>query len=125
MPRLTVIQTLPALNTGGVERGTLEVAAELVKRGHRSIVVSAGGELLEELVHNGSEHIALSVGNKSLLTLRHIPLLRRILGESGATIVHARSRLPAWISYLAWKGMDPASRPRFVTSVHGPYSVNH
>jgi len=124
MRKLTVIQTLPALSTGGVERGTLEVAEELVKRGHRSIVVSSGGAMLKELIEKGSEHYDLAVGKKSLATLWHIPRLRKIMRETGATIVHARSRLPAWISYLAWKGMDPASRPRFITSVHGPYTVN-
>ncbi len=42
---LSVVQLLPALNVGGVERGTLEVAKELVKHGHRSIVISAGGRM--------------------------------------------------------------------------------
>lgn len=124
MRKLTVIQTLPALNTGGVERGTLEVAAELVRCGHRSIVVSAGGELLDELISSGSEHFGLPVGHKSLLSLRYIHPFRRLINESRPDIVHARSRLPAWISYLAWKDLDPATRPRFITSVHGPYSVN-
>lgn len=124
MTRLTVIQILPALNTGGVERGTLDVAAELVRRGHRSIVISGGGELLGELKSSGSEHITLETGKKSLLTLRHIPELRRIMHSSHAHIVHARSRLPAWISWLAWRGMDPEKRPHFITSVHGPYTVN-
>jgi glycosyltransferase involved in cell wall biosynthesis len=121
---LTVIQVLPALDTGGVERGTLEIAAALVEQGHRSIVISAGGRLLDELVRSGSEHILMPVGKKSPLTLRYIPRLRKILLNNGASILHARSRLPAWISYLAWKGLKPGSRPRFVTSVHGPYSVN-
>jgi glycosyltransferase involved in cell wall biosynthesis len=125
MKRLTVIQTLPALNTGGVERGTLEVAAELVRRGHRSIVVSAGGELLDELLSSGSEHVTLPVGKKSLTTLKYIAHLKRLCKTSAADILHSRSRLPAWISYLAWKGLPAASRPRFVTSVHGPYSVNY
>jgi len=124
MSRLTVVQALPALNTGGVERGTLEVAAELVKRGHRSIVVSAGGELLEELIQTGSEHILLPVGKKSPLTLKYIFPLRTALLQNNTSILHARSRLPAWISYLAWRGMANSKRPRFVTSVHGPYSVN-
>lgn len=124
MTRLTVIQILPALNTGGVERGTLDVAAELVRRGHRSIVISGGGELSGELKSSGSEHIPLEVGKKSLLTLRHIPELRRIMHGAGAHIVHARSRLPAWISWLAWRGMDPENRPHYITSVHGPYTVN-
>jgi glycosyltransferase involved in cell wall biosynthesis len=125
MRKLTVIQTLPALNTGGVERGTIEVAAELVRRGHRSIVVCAAGELLPELLATGSEHIALPVGKKSLFTLRFIPRFRQIMRDTGANIIHARSRLPAWISYLAWRGLDPRTRPRFITSVHGPYTVNH
>lgn len=124
MNKLTVIQVLPALNTGGVERGTLEIAAELVRHGHRSIVISGGGELLDELVASGSEHITLPVGKKSPLTLLLIPELRRIIAGSGASILHARSRLPAWICWFAWKGMDVKTRPRLVTSVHGPYTVN-
>ena len=122
--QLTVIQTLPALNVGGVERGTLEIAAALVKKGHRSIVVSAGGRLVQQLVDQGSEHIALPIGEKSLFTLRHIYKLRDILSAENASILHARSRFPAWISYLAWKSMAPDLRPHFVTTVHGPYTVN-
>ena len=122
--KLTVIQTLPALNAGGVERGTLEVAAELVRRGHRSIVISAGGRMVEKLLEQGSEHITLPLGKKSPFTFRYIFRLRRIIRESGAHILHTRSRLPAWLSYLAWKGLPEGSRPRFITTVHGPYTVN-
>ena len=56
--------------------------------------------------------------------MRYITHLRRYLSEQNVSILHTRSRLPAWISYLAWKGMDPEKRPRFVTTVHGPYTVN-
>ncbi len=73
---LNVVQLLPALNVGGVERGTLEVAKELVKHGHRSIVISAGGRLVDELVSSGSEHIQLDIGKKSLFSLKHISSLR-------------------------------------------------
>jgi glycosyltransferase involved in cell wall biosynthesis len=121
---MSIVQLLPALNVGGVERGTLEVAKELVKHGHRSIVISAGGRLVDELVSSGSEHIQLDIGKKSLLSLRHVSYLRRYFAEENIDIIHARSRLPAWLTYLAWNKMDPASRPRFVTTVHGPYSVN-
>jgi glycosyltransferase involved in cell wall biosynthesis len=121
---LTVIQCLPALNHGGVERGTLEVAEALVTRGHRSIVVSAGGSLVPQLLQTGSEHVCLPIGRKSVLTLQHIPALRRLLRNTGADILHARSRLPAWISYFAWRGMDRQQRPAFITTVHGAYSVN-
>ena len=121
---LTVVQLLPALDVGGVERGTLEVAKELVRRGHRAVVVSAGGQLVGDLRALGAEHVQWSIGRKSLLSLRYVRPLRRLLASMDADIVHARSRLPAWLGFLAWRGMNPARRPRFVTTVHGPYSVN-
>jgi glycosyltransferase involved in cell wall biosynthesis len=122
--KLTVIQTLPALNSGGVERGTIEVADKLVRKGHRSIVISSGGQMLNQLLETGSEHITLPIGKKSLSSLLLIKELRRVIRESEANILHARSRLPAWLSYLAWRKLSKDSRPHFVTSVHGPYSVN-
>ena len=121
---LTVVQCLPSLDHGGVERGTLEVAAALVQRGHRSMVVAGGGRLVPELTAAGSQHIPLPIGRKSLLSLRYVPLLRKLLEEKNVDVLHARSRLPAWIAYLAWRGMDPGRRPVFITTVHGAYSVN-
>jgi glycosyltransferase involved in cell wall biosynthesis len=124
MVRLSVTQLLPAMHGGGVERGTLEVAGELVRQGHRSVVISAGGRLVPELLNAGGEHLAWPLGVKSPLTLRWIWPLRRWLAEQRIDILHARSRLPAWIGWLAWRGMNPATRPRFVTTVHGLYSVS-
>jgi glycosyltransferase involved in cell wall biosynthesis len=121
---LTVVQVLPALESGGVERGTLEVGKYLVEHGHRSIVISAGGRMVEQLEREGSEHVQWDIGRKSLWTLRLIPRLRRFLRDNTVDILHARSRMPAWICYLAWKGMNPKTRPHFVTTVHGMYSVN-
>jgi glycosyltransferase involved in cell wall biosynthesis len=122
--KLTVVQALPALDAGGVERGTLEVGRYLATNGHRSIVISAGGRLVEQLEREGSEHIQWDIGRKSPWSLRLIPHLRKLLDENKVDILHARSRMPAWICYLAWKGMDPVARPHFVTTVHGLYSVN-
>jgi len=121
---LTVVQVLPALESGGVERGTLEVGKYLVEQGYRSIVISAGGRLVDQLTREGSEHVPWDIGRKSLWTLRLIVPLRRFLRENKADILHVRSRMPAWICYLAWVGMDRKTRPHFVTTVHGPYSVN-
>ncbi|MDX1519487.1 MAG: glycosyltransferase family 4 protein, partial [Gammaproteobacteria bacterium] len=104
--------------------GTLEVANALSENGDRSIVISAGGRLVQGLVDNGSEHIALTVGKKTPLTLRHVKTLRDLFRSRDIDIVHARSRLPAWIAWLALRGMDQAMRPVFVTTVHGPYTVN-
>jgi glycosyltransferase involved in cell wall biosynthesis len=123
--RLTVLQILPALESGGVERGTLEVGKYLVEQGHRSIVISAGGRLVEQLQREGSEHLAWDVGRKSLLTPpRYVGRLRRLLRGEKVDILHIRSRMPGWVAYLAWKGMDPEHRPHLVSTVHGMYSVN-
>lgn len=123
--RLTVLQMLPALESGGVERGTLEIARALVERGHRSLVVSAGGRLVSQLQAESSEHLAWNVTKRShLFALRYIPALRRLLRREGVDILHVRSRHPAWVAWSAWRGMPPHARPRFVTTVHGLYSVN-
>ena len=122
--QLTVMQILPALESGGVERGTLEVAGALARAGHRSLVVSAGGRLVDRLLADGSEHIYLPVGRKSLTTLLQVRRLRHILQQERVDILHARSRLPAWVAWMAWRGMPAEGRPRFVTTVHGLYSVN-
>lgn len=121
---MTVVQVLPALETGGVERGTLEVGKALVEQGHRSIVISAGGRLVEQLEREGSEHLAWAIGEKRLWTLRLVRRLRHFLSDNKVDILHARSRVPAWVARLAWQRMDPLTRPHFVTTVHGLYSVN-
>ena len=123
-PGLTVVQMLPALEGGGVERGTLEVAAALAQRGHRSLVISAGGRHVARLEAGGSRHVAWSIGAKSPLTLRWVGRVRRLLVEENVDILHARSRLPAWVAWLAWRGLPPERRPRFLTTVHGLYSVS-
>ena len=117
--RLTVVQLLPALDAGGVERSTLEIAEALVDAGHRAIVVSAGGRMLPQLAAMGAEHVMLDIGRKSPASLRHVPALRRLFARERVDIVHARSRLPAWLGRLALRSMAGARRPHFVTTVHG------
>lgn len=122
--RLTVLQLLPALESGGVERGTVEVGAELVRRGHRSLVISGGGRLAERLEQTGSEHVTWSIGKKSPLTARWIVPLRNLILREGVDVLHARSRVPAWVAWLAWNSLPDRRRPRFLTTAHGLYSVN-
>ena len=121
---MKVVQVLPALELGGVERGTLEIADGLVKAGHESLVISAGGRLVEKLEASGSRHIQWNLGRKSLFMLLQVRPFRRWLENEKPDIVHVRSRMPAWVVWLAWRGMDPETRPRFITTLHGMHSVN-
>lgn len=121
---MKIVQILPELNAGGVERGTLEIASHLVSQGHEAIVVSNGGRLVEALEKSGALHVHMPVHRKSLATLLQVRPMRRFLTESRPDIVHIRSRVPGWVTWLAWRGMDPATRPHLVSTVHGFYSVS-
>lgn len=121
---MKVMQVLPELNSGGVERGTLEVADFLVKSGHEAVVVSNGGRLVGELEKSGARHITMPIHRKSLGSLFQVNPFRKLLEKEKPDILHIRSRVPGWIAYLAWRKMDPATRPRLVSTVHGFYSVN-
>ena len=121
---MKVIQILPELEFGGVERGTIELGKYLVDQGHESIVISNGGRLVAQLEAEGIRHITLPVHKKRLSSLKQVKILRNLFEEERPDIIHLRSRLPAWLAYLAWRRMDPQTRPRLVTTVHGFYSVN-
>jgi glycosyltransferase involved in cell wall biosynthesis len=120
----TVLQLLPDLQSGGVERGTLEISNALVDMGWKSLVISQGGRLVDELESGGASHIQWPIGKKTPLTLRFVPALIRLCREQKVDILHARSRMPAWIAFWAWRCMPKSSRPVFVTTVHGLNSVN-
>ncbi|MFN3586618.1 MAG: glycosyltransferase, partial [Moraxellaceae bacterium] len=72
----------------------------------------------------GSQHITLPVARKSLASLWQVRPFRRLLADLRPDILHARSRVPAWIAWLAWRKLSADSRPRFVTTVHGLHSVS-
>ena len=118
------MQLLPGLEAGGVERGTVEVSQALCERGHRSVVVSSGGRMVPQLEDHGALHVPMPIHRKSPATLLQVRPLRRLILEHGVQVLHARSRVPAWVAYLAWRGLPPRQRPAFVTTVHGLYSVN-
>lgn len=121
---LKVLQILPALDNGGVERGTLEIADALLSAGHHSWVLSAGGQLVSRLERRGSVHVHWALGRKSPLTLAQVPRLRRWLNTQQFDILHLRSRMPAWVTWLAWRGLPEAGRPRLISTVHGLHSVS-
>jgi len=121
---MKILQILPELNSGGVERGTLEIAAHLVRAGHEALVVSNGGRQVAALEKLGARHVTMPVHRKSLASLGQVWRLRRLFREERPDIVHIRSRVPGWVAWLAWRGMPAAERPRLVSTVHGFYSVN-
>jgi lipopolysaccharide heptosyltransferase II len=115
---MRILQIVPQMNVGGVETGTLDLAKELVRFGHESFVVSAGGILVQALEEAGTRHIQLPVHKKSIWKIwRLSKTLRKIIREQKIEIVHARSRVPAWISFLAVRGTSA----RFLTTAHGYY----
>jgi glycosyltransferase involved in cell wall biosynthesis len=121
---LNVLQILPSLGFGGVERGTVQITNALVDRGHKAFVVSGAGPLIEEVKQAGGTHFALNVGKKSPATLLLIPKLAQLFIKHNIDIVHSRSRLPAWLTMAALKFIPQHKRPTWFTTVHGPYSIN-
>ena len=121
---MTVMQVLPALGGGGVERGVLEVAKALVEAGHRSIVVSAGGKMVESLTREGSVHYQMPIGSKTPLALTCLPKLRKLIQDENVDVLDYHSRMPGWICLAAWKSLPTAARPKLISTLHGLHSVN-
>ena len=122
--KITILQVLPDLNSGGVERGTLEVNKYLANKGYRTLVLSNGGTMVRELKSDKGEHFKLGVGKKNLFVIFTVFKLINFIKKNKIDIVHARSRLPAWICFFAINFIKKNNRPIFITTVHGPYSVN-
>ncbi len=121
---MKVMQLLPELNSGGVERGTLEIARALVADGHESLVVSHGGRLVNQLETEGSKHCTLAIHKKALSSLWQIRPLRQLIEAEQPDILHVRSRVPAWLTHFALKGIPAHKRPHLISTVHGFYSIN-
>lgn len=116
---MVVLQILPELKSGGVERGTVDLAKYLKRKGHKAVVVSAGGPLVGELVSAGVTHYALPVHKKSLLSIIHsVRALIKIVRLEQVQVIHARSRVPAVIAFF----VSRYTQVPFVTTCHGFYS---
>ncbi|MGA1933153.1 glycosyltransferase [Arcobacter sp. YIC-464] len=121
MKKLKVVQVLPELNEGGVERGTVESSREYIKRGIESIVISNGGKLVPQIEKDGGKHYTFDVCSKNIFTIFfRVFRLKKLLEEIKPDIIHVRSRVPAWLVYFANKEL----KIPFVTTVHGLNSVN-
>src|SRR6476661_179965 len=108
-----VLQVVPSLVSGGVERGTCDLAAALVEAGWTAYVASAGGPMEKELARVGAQHITLPLASKNPLVIRrNAKALAEIIRRCGIDVVHARSRAPAW---SAWSAARATGR-RFITT---------
>ncbi len=116
---LTVLQVLPALGEqGGVERGTVDVAAAIVAAGGRAVVVSAGGPRVPVLTRLGAKHVTMPAGSKNpWVIFRNSRRLAKLIRRGRIDLVHARSRAPAWSAFMA---AERCGVP-FVTTFHGTY----
>jgi glycosyltransferase involved in cell wall biosynthesis len=113
-----VLQVLPALDGGGVERGTVEIAAAIARAGGTALVASAGGRLEAAVARAGGRHLPLKLTARTPWAIwRNAVLLERLIRAHGVDIVHARSRAPAWSAWLAAR----RAGAHFVTTYHAPY----
>lgn len=117
---VTILQVLPRLETGGVERGTVEIAEGIVAAGGRALVASEGGRMVRELARVGAEHVTLPLASKKPWVMHaNVARLRSLIADKGVALVHARSRAPAWSARLAAR----AAGVPFVTTFHGTYNL--
>ena len=116
----TILQVLPGLETGGVERGAIDMALAIQAAGWRAIVASEGGRMKRELDRAGVLHVALPLSSKNPLVMRaNAKRLTRLIAEEKVSLVHARSRAPAWSAEAAAR----AAGVPFVTTFHGTYGL--
>ena len=116
----SIIQVLPALNQGGVERGTIEIATTLQQAGISNYVISAGGQMVSELEKIGVEHITLPVATKNPFKIwLNAQKMIKIFKEKEAGLIHVRSRAPAWsVKWASQKTKIP-----YIASYHGVYGI--
>ncbi len=117
---MKIVQLLPELNEGGVERGVVELNREYVKNGIESFVISNGGKLEDIIKKDGGTHLKFDVCSKNIFSVfSRASKLKKILKQLNPDILHVRSRVPAWLVYFANKSLNI----KVVSTVHGFNSV--
>jgi glycosyltransferase involved in cell wall biosynthesis len=117
--RLTILNVLPKLDTGGAERVVVEIAEAIVATGHTALIACEGGALSPAALRSGAEIIDIPLASKSPFTIRaNATRLTKLIEERDVCLVHAHSRAPAW---AALRAAERSKKP-FVTTYHGTYS---
>lgn len=116
----TILQVLPELRTGGVERGTVEITEAIHDAGWKALVASAEGVMVSKVLYAGGQHFNMPLATKKPFEMiKNIARLEKLIREKKVDIVHARSRAPAWSAYFAAK----SAGAKFVTTFHGVYGL--
>ena len=116
---LKVLQVIPKLGYGGAETGCYDIAHYLPENGCKSFIVTSGGELLKFVDKNKVKVFRLPVQSKNpILILINAIILTFIILFNNISIIHARSRAPAWSCLIASK----ITSRKFVTTFHGTYN---
>jgi len=116
---LKVLQVIPKLGYGGAETGCYDIAHYLSENGCKSFIVTSGGELLKFVDKKKVKVFRLPVQSKNpILILINAIILTIIILINNISIVHARSRAPAWSCLIASK----ITSRKFVTTFHGTYN---
>lgn len=119
--KLTVAQIIPSLNSGGVERGVIDICQFLKLNNQHAIVISQGGKMTNKLIENGITFIKLDVKSKNPFTIFYnIRKLKKIIKKYNIDIIHVRSRAPMWSAYFACK----QTKTKIISTIHGTYSTN-
>ncbi len=117
---MRILQVIPELNEGGVERGVVELNREYIKLGIQSYIISNGGKLVNQITQDGGNHITFDVCSKNIFTsFSRVSKLKKLLIEIKPDIIHVRSRVPAWLVFFANKSLNI----KVVSTVHGFNSV--
>jgi len=120
--KLKVLQVIPKLGYGGAETGCYDLAHYLHEVGCNSYIITSGGELIKYIDKKKVTLIRLPVQSKNpLLILINTILISLIILFLNISIVHARSRAPAWSCFLATK----ITRRKFITTFHGTYNFTN
>ena len=117
-PGAVILQVVPSLGSGGVERGTIEMVQAIARAGGQPLVASAGGALEASVIDAGGRHMRLPLASKNPMRIwRNVGALARLIRAENVQLVHARSRAPAWSASLAATRVGIP----FITTYHAPY----
>lgn len=119
-PEFTLLQVVPRLDTGGAEQTTIDIAAAVRAAGGQSLVASMGGRMESGLTASGATLIRLPVHSKNpLLMIGNAVRLAKLICERKVSLVHVRSRAPAFSAWLAAK----ATGVPLIATYHGVYNA--